>query len=114
MTPLRSADLRHKITIERTVQTKLSNGSYSEVTGEVCSPWAEVKGQGGRESAMDEVLQGISVYRIRIRWRGDIKTSDTIDYSGEPRPLNIRSAEDPDGKREQLVIIADTASTRAS
>ena len=113
MTPLRSGDLRHRIAITRTVQTKQSNGSYWEVTGEVARPWAEVRSEGGKEAVMDQVLQGIAVYRIRIRWRGDVKASDQIDYSGSAKPLNIRSADDPDGRREQLVIVADTASTRA-
>lgn len=69
--------------------------------------WAEVIGQNGREAVIARVLEGISVYRITIRWRGDILPSDQIRLNGT-LDLNIRSISDPDGTREQLMIIADT------
>jgi head-tail adaptor len=74
---------------------------------------------------MDQVLEGISVFRIRIRWRSDMLASDQLQAADEADPcfgfdadsklraVNIRSIVDPDGRREQLVIIADTASIRS-
>lgn len=124
MKALRSADLRHRITIRRATEVKNSRGGYATDWSPVATVFAEVTGLDGRESVMDKVLQGISVFRLRIRWRADIKAADQlasvagncfgVDNSGVGREVNIRSIVDPDGRREQLVIIADTASTRAA
>jgi head-tail adaptor len=123
MPRLAAGQLRHRLSIRRVQEVPNGKGGFksdwSEITNGKVS--AEVTGLDGRESVMDQALQGISVYRIRIRWRPDVRTSDQLrtkgsafgyDDKGVPRDLNIRSAVDPDGRREQLVIIADTASTR--
>jgi hypothetical protein len=69
---------------------------------------------------MDQVLQGISTYRVRIRWRGDLTTEDQLRSDGVFRlrregrqarpqhPLGRRSRR----RRRELLIIGDTASTR--
>lgn len=112
MKRLRASSRRHLIVIKRPQQVSDGKGGYTSALVPVASCWAEVRAESGRERVIDEVLQGISVYRIRILWRGDIQTSDQIEYAGQA--LNIRSADDPDGKRRELFIIADTASTRTS
>lgn len=116
MPPLKTVDLRHRMIIRRPTTTKkASGGGFEETWPEVATVYAEVIGQDGRESVMDQALQGISVYRIRIRWRGDLKTSDQASSEGDcfgGRTVNLRSIVDPDGKREQLIIMADTASTQ--
>jgi head-tail adaptor len=120
---LRAGDLRHSLVIRRASEIRTARGGYTSDWGDVATLSAEVTGLDGRESVMDQALQGISVFRVRIRWRSDIQTSDQLrptgssfgyDAEGKPRDVNIRSIADPDGRREQLVIIADTASTRNS
>lgn len=66
---------------------------------------AEVKGLSGREVMLEKVLQGVTVYRITLRYR-PFETAWQIRYGQED--LNVRSAVDPDGRRDELVIIADT------
>jgi SPP1 family predicted phage head-tail adaptor len=105
--PLNAVDLRHQLKIRRKTSVDSLKGGYVTSWPVVASPWAEVTGLDGRESVMDQVLQGISVYRIRIRWRGDIAPQDQVRFGSID--LNIKSAVDPDGKRQQLVIMADTA-----
>jgi SPP1 family predicted phage head-tail adaptor len=60
---------------------------------------------------MANALQGISTYRLRVRYRTGILASDQIEWRGTT--MNVRSAVDPNGTREQLLIMADTASVRA-
>lgn len=113
---MRAGRLRHQVTIRRATETENGKGGYATAWDDVATVSAEVTGLDGRESVMDQVLQGISVYRVRIRWRGDILASDQLRSAGAcfgGRDVNIRSVVDPDGRREQLVIIADTASTRS-
>lgn len=109
MTRVQAGALRHRVTISRMAETKNERGGLVDTPTEVATVWAEVKGLDGRESVMERVLQGVSVYQVRIRWRDDLRQSDQLAgsvFGG--RALNIRSAVDPDGRREQLVIIGET------
>lgn len=112
MTPLRSADLRHAVEFLRSNQVADGNGGYTTEWTTLASAYAEVNGLAGRESVMERVLEGISVYRIRIRWRPnlDIRPSDQARVDG--KVLNIRSVNDPDGQNWQLVIMAESASVQ--
>lgn len=115
MKPLRREDLRHRITIWRLTETSNGKGGYTSEWAEAGSIFAEVAGLDGRESVMDQVLQGTSFYRIRVRHGADITDADQLRSTGDcfrGRDVNVRSVNDPDGKRRQLVILGDTASTR--
>ena len=123
MRRLVAGDLRHRIVIRHATEADNGSGGYTTVWNDLAVVRAEVMGLDGRESVMDQALQGISVYRIRIRWRSDISPKDQLRASdgcfgvapeGQDHvDVNIRSVSDPDGKRRQLVIIADTASIRS-
>jgi SPP1 family predicted phage head-tail adaptor len=106
--PLRAGQLRHRIDIIRMVETPDGKGGFTLAPQAVLEGVAaEVISLNGRESVMQHVLQGVSVYRIRIRWRGDIKASDQVRYAGTD--LNIKAPPaDPSGARRQLIIMADT------
>ena len=121
MNRLRAGDLRHRVTIRRSTQVDNGKGGWTTEWPDLATVCAEVIGLDGRESVMDQALQGISSFRVRIRWRADVRASDQlhgdetaavfgVDANGNPRDVNIRSVVDPDGKREQLIIVADTAS----
>jgi SPP1 family predicted phage head-tail adaptor len=115
MTPLRAGDLRHKITVRRATEIKTDTGGYKTDWCDYAELWAEVTALDGREIVMDQVLQGISVYRVRIRWRSDLTTEDQLRSAADcfgGRDVNVLSIADPDGRRNQLIIMADTASTR--
>lgn len=111
MVPLKAGVLRHKILIRRVIEEDNGKGGYSSNWITVASPRAEVIGLTGREAVMDRVLRSVTIYRIRIRWRADVRTADQIRHG--LTNLNITSADDPDGKRQQLVIIATTEGARA-
>jgi len=116
VTPLRSRDLKHRISIRRPNQVSDGKGGYTTSWAPIVEAMAEVKGLDGRESVMERVLEGVSVYRIRIRWRRglDVRASDQVRLRNGIE-LNITApAADPDGEREQLVIMAETASARAT
>lgn len=67
---------------------------------------AEVIMLTGSEAVQEKVLRGIRVYQVTIRWRASLQPKDQLRYNSDD--LNIRSAIDPDGRRERLVIVADT------
>jgi head-tail adaptor len=127
---LRAGDLRHRLIVRRASEIPNGKGGYASDWSDIATVSAEVTGLDGptprpaaRETVVDHALKGIAVYQVRIRWRDDLRTSDQLratgssfgfDEDGRKRDVNIRSINDPDGRREQLVIVADTTSTRNS
>lgn len=105
--------LRHRITIRRPTETANGKGGFTTgwatIAGSVA---AEVEGLDGREAMFAQALQGISSYRITIRWRAGIKASDQVVLP-DGSQLNIAAPPaDPDGRRRWLTIMADTGSVR--
>lgn len=107
MTKLRSVDLKHRVELRRPVIVRDPKGgkdTHFELVDEV---WAEVKSLDGRESVMDHIMEGESVYRVRIRPRTDIGASWQIGHGA--LELNITAPpSDPDGDNDHLVIIASS------
>jgi SPP1 family predicted phage head-tail adaptor len=102
--------LRHRITVWRKVSVRNENGGYSDVWSQIAKVWAEVIGIAGREATIGQALQGISSYRVTVRFGLDVTDVDQIKYG--MLNLNVRSVTDPTGDREELLILADTASAQ--
>lgn len=109
---MKKGPLRERITIMRLNQVDNGNGGYADAWTPVATVRAEVAGLTGREVVMERALQGVTAYRIRTRWRADLKQSDQLRY--RDRDLNIRSLSDPDGRRDEMLIIADDESVQAT
>lgn len=104
--PTLSSRLRDRVEIMRSTKVDNGKGGYTTSWAVVAAAVpAEVLGQTGSEALRDKVLLGVRVYRITLRHRSDLAPKDQLRYQGDD--LNIRSAVDPDGRRERLVIIAD-------
>lgn len=100
------SEMRHRITIQRPVSTVDDMGNLiQDGTEDVCTVWAKVlpyaaKISDGYAEKVDEVS-----YRIAIRYRDDIETTDLLQWrdktlimSAPPYPL--------DGGRKYLVMEA--------
>lgn len=107
---LSAGRLRQRIDLVRPTRTRNDRGGgYTTTLADLAIDVpAEVLGLVGGEAVKDKLLQGIRVYRITMRWRGDLLQSDQIRYAGDADLLNIRSIADPDGRRRELVIVADS------
>lgn len=101
---------RSRVTITRQDDVPTGKGGFTVGWSDVATVRAEVLALTGRESLIDHVLQGIAVYRITMRWRDDVSPRNQLRLSNG-QLLNIRSADDPNQRRQDLVIIADTQST---
>lgn len=104
---LSAGRLRDRVEIRRATKVQNRNGGLETVWSTLATVWAEVIGINGREAVIGQALQGISAFRITIRYREDIGDADQLMHRG--RELNVRSISDPDGMREQLLILADTS-----
>jgi SPP1 family predicted phage head-tail adaptor len=107
---LNPGDLNRRVSLWHAAKVDDGKGA-SRVTWEIfATVFAEVIGQNGREAVIAQALQGVSSYRIRIRFRTDVSAGDQVRYG--TIDLNIKSVSDPDGAREQLLILADTSSVQ--
>lgn len=106
--------LRSRITIRRPTEVQNAKGGYDTAWATVADRiGADVEGLDGREAMFAQSLQGISSYRITIRWRAGLKASDQVVLA-DGTELNITAPPaDPDGRKRWLTIMADTGSVRA-
>jgi SPP1 family predicted phage head-tail adaptor len=109
---MRGGNLRTPITIRRAIETQSATGDYDTTWVTIASPYAQVEGLDGREMMMARALQGVSSYRVTIRYRDGILADDQIHFT-DVSTLNITSVADPDGRRRTLVILAETGTTRS-
>lgn len=108
---MKAGALRDLVTIRRAEQVQNAKGGYDEAWVDLAEAWARVEGLDGRESMIAHALTGISAYRITIRHGPEVKANDQLVLP-DGTELNIRSVSDPDGRRERLVILADTGSVQ--
>jgi SPP1 family predicted phage head-tail adaptor len=106
---LQAGRLRERITIRRMTNTPTGKGGSTRAWADVVADLpAEVLGQSGREAVIANTLQGTATYRITIRYREGIQTSDQILWRDQE--LNILAPpSDPTGRREMMEIFADTS-----
>lgn len=105
---LAAGRLDRRVTIRRKSTAPDGHGGRTTVWADLVTVWAEVANQSGREAVLAGTLTGVSAFRVTMRWRGDVTVADQLRLD-DGRDLNIRSAEDPDGRRDALVVFADTA-----
>lgn len=107
MKRLKRTDLKHRIDLRRPVVVRDVKGGKDTQFELVDTVWAEVKALDGRESVMDHIMEGESIYRVRIRPRSDIAATWQIGHGA--LELNITAPpSDPDGDNDHLVIIASS------
>lgn len=100
--------LRHRVAVQGAVDVADGSGGYKRERPVLMTLWAEVIGLAGREATVAGALTGITPYRVTLRWRNDLTTTHQLVFEGER--LNIRSINDPDGRRQWLTLICDNES----
>ena len=110
---LASGRLRSRVTIRRLTIGDDGHGGPTRTWNTLATVAAEVISQNGREAVIAGALQGVSAYRVTIRWRADPPRAADQLRLDDGTDLNIRTCDDTDRRREQLVIFADTASAEA-
>lgn len=104
--PLDGGELRDSVTIQAPVFTPDGGGGRKASWNDVATVRAEVVPISGGETFVHSLTQRTQFYRIRIRYRAGITPANRLLLNGAP--LNIRSAEDPNRDREQLMIMAES------
>ena len=100
------SNLRHRITIRRKGDVSDGKGGYTRGWTTVAQDLpAEIISLAGRERMFEQTFQSVSTFRMVVRWRDDLLPTDQILAYG--MELNLRSAIDPDGRKERTEIYAD-------
>nr|WP_302053761.1 head-tail adaptor protein [Sphingomonas tagetis] len=101
--------LRHRVDLLRPDKIKDGKGGWESSFGVVATGVrACVEPLDGREALIERVLEGVSTFRITMRWRGDVAAKWQVRFG--TMDLNITAPPtNPDGRREWLVIIASSA-----
>lgn len=113
MAGLASGRLNRRITLRRAKLVSDGRGAQTSTWEDLGTVWGEAISQNGREAVIAGALAGVSAWRVALRFSAltrSLTTDDQLVLDG--RELNIRAVEDPDGRREQIVIFADSASVQ--
>ena len=102
-----SRRFNRRISIEEPTRTANGAGGYTKgwaaiTDGEV---WAEMIPLRGGEALERQVLAATQLWKVTIRWRDDVTVEQRVVFEG--RPMNIRAAQDPDGRRFELVMTCE-------
>lgn len=105
-----TGDMRERVGVERLVSTPNGAGGFIRTWsplggGPDGKRWADVSPTAGRETLLNEAMQGIQAYRVTMRWDADITAADRLNWNG--KLMNITSAADPNGMKIYTVIFAD-------
>lgn len=105
---MRGGLLRNRIDI--LAPTKVKDGSGYITTWDPIANGSDVAASvtfmGGREALLDQTLKSIKVYKIMLRFRDDVTESMQVRFGAEL--LDITAVDDPDGRRRDLLIMAQT------
>lgn len=108
---IRAGNLRHQVTFRRAAQQQDAKGGIEQLWTTVATCGAMVEGIDGREALIAMAFTGVAHIKVTIRYRADLKVSDQLVLP-DGSEYNIRSIADRDGRRNALMILADTASVQ--
>lgn len=82
---MRAGELRHRITIQESVQTRDTDGALLDTWSDVATVWAAVEPQSGSEQFAqneDQVLAS-RITRFRIRKRDGLNAKMRVVFAGQ-------------------------------
>jgi SPP1 family predicted phage head-tail adaptor len=86
MTPLSAGELWHRVSITKTVEVDDGHGGFEETTVTVASQLpANVEPLAGRDLQYAQQIEPRASYRVRIRFRADLSSAQTLTYHDNRR-----------------------------
>jgi SPP1 family predicted phage head-tail adaptor len=101
--------LNSRVTIQRDDKVEVGTGFEANWV-DVATVWAEVLPANGGEAFSQGILRQTQFYRVTIRMRNDVTPEHRLIWRtrGAEAVLNIRTCADPDGRREALLMTAES------
>jgi SPP1 family predicted phage head-tail adaptor len=86
MNPLSAGELWHRISITKTVEVDDGHGGWEETTVTVAAQVpAQVEPLAGRDLQYAQQIEPRATYRIRLRFRPDLTSAQTVTYHDNRR-----------------------------
>lgn len=101
--------LNRRIQIQMPVRAPNGQGGFTKSWSTPRTLHAEMIPLRGQEALQHNLLHSRQLWRVTIRHRPDVSVECRATFKGEA--MNITACEDPDGKREQLVMTCETGVT---
>ena len=99
--------LRHRITIEHPVTTQNEYGEQIPTWATFATVWASREDLTGREAYYAGASQKAATMLTRFTIRYIPALDEKMRVVSDGRTYGIQSVADPDGRREQLVILTE-------
>ena len=103
---MKISDLNRKVTLQRPVRADNQHGGATKGWTDAGPVWAQMIPLRGGEALQELVAREVQLWKVTIRFRGDVTPDWRIMFEGAP--LNIQSAADPDGRRTWLVMTCES------
>jgi SPP1 family predicted phage head-tail adaptor len=101
---MRAGRLRHRISFEVPEEIRNEYGEAERFWVPILTTSASREDLAGREYFAAEQMQSEVTTRFRIRWRSGILP--TMRIVSEGVVYDVRSVQDPDGRKRELIIMA--------
>ncbi len=106
MLAIATGKLNRRVTIQAPVRSENGKGGILKSWDDLITVWAEMIPLRGSEALDQALLERRQIWKVTIRHRDDVSPDNRLQFRG--RPMNIITAEDPDGKRQWLVLTAES------
>lgn len=111
MKPIRSGDLRERLTIQQRTSTPDGQGGRDVEWSTLATVWAKVEPLSGTERVQAGAETAVVSHRVTVRYRSDFDASYRIVW--RRRVLEITALVSPDARREWLVVDCAQAGIQA-
>lgn len=103
---MQAGSLRHRITIERAIESRDAYGAVTVTWSELAVVWADAEALSGRFLEAARQLASEATHRFRVRHLSGLKPKDRVIFQGVP--YNVEALL-PDLKRREWVDLLCTA-----
>lgn len=101
---MRAGELRHRVAILRKNIARDMYGAAMETWDTLATVWGSIEALSGKEYFNAAQVRAEATYRIRIRYFPNITPAMRV-MAGD-RIFDIQAVLDPDGRRQELILIA--------
>lgn len=102
------AKLNRRVTLQAPVDVDDGQGGKTRSWKKIGQAWVEASPIAGKEGIVAGTLSATQPWRVVMRFRSDVTTANRMIADWAPgRIITIQSCQDPDGRREQLLLFCE-------
>lgn len=103
---LAAGRLNLRFRIEQEARVANGQGGFTTSWSAVATVWGSKRPLRGDETVRESIIRSTAMARVTIRYRADVTTKHRLVEGATI--WNIRSVDDPDGRRERLEMLCES------